>query len=160
MSAIIPVAVKKTVWKKYFNNREIGKCCICGGKIVRSEFHAGHIVSNYNGGPAILENLIPMCSSCNQSINRHNLVDFMERWGYSIPSSLKEISRIIIGNLRLKFLPDNIKRIKIKILNNNNLSLKDKYSYLKEKFNSGYINKMKELGHISLKKYEEYWNTV
>jgi len=108
MSAIIPVAVKKTVWKKYFNNREIGKCCICGGKIVRSEFHAGHIVSNYNGGPAILENLIPMCSSCNQSINRHNLVDFMERWGYSIPSSLKEISRMVKKKIRSKFLFNNI----------------------------------------------------
>jgi len=53
-----------------------------------------------------------------------------------------------------------VKKIKIKILNNNNLSLENKYSSLKEKIDSEYINKMKELGHISLKKYEEYWNTI
>ena len=83
------MAVKETVWNNYFNDSEIGKCCICRCKITRSRHHCGHIISKYNGGPTILENLIPMCSKCNQSINRNNLLDFMERFGFNIPSSLK-----------------------------------------------------------------------
>jgi len=94
----IPIAVKKAVWNYHFPDSEEGKCIACHGKIIRSEHHCGHIVSKKNGGPVKLENLVPMCATCNTSIGGKNLVEFMKEFGYDIPPLLKEAEKLLLDH--------------------------------------------------------------
>lgn len=74
----IPKAVKKAVWDKYIGE-EIGKhVCLCCEKteITQMSFHCGHIVSEVNGGEINVNNLKPICESCNKSMGTKNLEEF------------------------------------------------------------------------------------
>ena len=37
------------------------------------DFHAGHIISEKNGGLINIDNIIPICSQCNTSMNSENM---------------------------------------------------------------------------------------
>ena len=55
----------------------VSKCLCCNhNEISQQEFNCGHIISIKDGGLDILENLLPICSSCNGSMGSTNLVDF------------------------------------------------------------------------------------
>ena len=43
-------------------------------------FECGHIISDYNKGKISLDNLRPICSSCNKSMGRQNWDDFENRF--------------------------------------------------------------------------------
>ena len=44
-------------------------------------FHCGHVVAESKGGQTILENLRPICGSCNSSMGTENMCDFVDRLG-------------------------------------------------------------------------------
>ena len=44
-------------------------------------FHCGHVISEFNGGNATIDNLRPICPSCNSSMGRTNMDIFMMRHG-------------------------------------------------------------------------------
>ncbi len=46
-------------------------------------FEAGHIESVANGGPNTFDNLIPICSTCNKSMGKENMIDFILKQGYT-----------------------------------------------------------------------------
>lgn len=73
----IPKAVKDAVWKKYHNDNGVAKCFVCECNEIRmNAFHAGHIVSDKHGGLPVVDNLIPICATCNTSMGATNLYDF------------------------------------------------------------------------------------
>jgi len=79
----IPLALRRSVWNKYIGE-EIGKTlCMCCkiSDISQMTFSCGHIVSVYNGGDINLENLKPICVSCNSSMGTQNMDEFIQNYG-------------------------------------------------------------------------------
>ena len=67
----IPKAIREQVWLKYIGHNYQSKCPIgwCTNTITVFDFQAGHIIPESRGGPTTLENLMPICSRCNSSMN-------------------------------------------------------------------------------------------
>lgn len=72
--------MKRLVWNTYIGE-EIGKIkCMCCklSDITQLTFDCGHIISESTGGELSIDNLIPICHSCNLSMGSQNLNEFME----------------------------------------------------------------------------------
>ncbi len=79
----IPVALKRMVWNKWIGE-ELGKSkCLCCKltEITMLNFSCGHIIAEANGGELKLDNLKPICGSCNSSMNTCNMNDFIKKYG-------------------------------------------------------------------------------
>jgi hypothetical protein len=73
----IPKCLKILVWDETFGKEcGVGKCDVCLVDIDSKNFECGHIQSVANDGPTVLDNLKPICSSCNKSMGIQNLNDF------------------------------------------------------------------------------------
>lgn len=76
----VSVKVKESVWKKYVGNTTETTCFCCGiTNISCFSFDAGHVDSKHKGGSNDIENLRPICGSCNSSMKTENMYDFMLR---------------------------------------------------------------------------------
>jgi 5-methylcytosine-specific restriction endonuclease McrA len=67
--------MKRLVWNTYIGE-EIGKIkCMCCklSDITQLTFDCGHIISESTGGELSIDNLIPICHSCNLSMGSQNL---------------------------------------------------------------------------------------
>ncbi len=66
----IPAALREQVWLHHCGRRFDNKCRVtwCQNKITVFDFQCGHIQAEAQGGPTVLENLIPLCQRCNQSM--------------------------------------------------------------------------------------------
>jgi len=79
----IPASVKNTLWSKHFDNSIQGKCQCCKTEVIsKNNFDCGHIISEKNGGTVHLDNLKPICRSCNSSMGTTNMNDFMTKYGF------------------------------------------------------------------------------
>lgn len=79
----IPASVKNTLWSKHFDNSIQGKCQCCKTEVIsKNNFDCGHIISEKNGGAVHLDNLKPICRSCNSSMGTTNMNDFMTKYGF------------------------------------------------------------------------------
>ena len=77
----IPKCVKNSLWILFFNNLRVGLCQCCKREpITMSNFHAGHVIAERNGGKTSLENLRPICPMCNLSTGTQNMNDFIARY--------------------------------------------------------------------------------
>jgi 5-methylcytosine-specific restriction endonuclease McrA len=81
----IPLVLKRRLWDKYFGEKNgIATCPCCKmTQISTFSFHCGHIVSERNGGALVLDNLIPICQSCNSSMGTKSYNEFCESIGIS-----------------------------------------------------------------------------
>jgi hypothetical protein len=80
----IPAALRRTVWNTYIGE-DIGstECYVgCKTKISQLTFECGHVEAESKGGFTIVENLRPICSSCNRSMGTRNMHDFMKTFGF------------------------------------------------------------------------------
>ena len=78
----IPKSIKKKAWEKYVGN-EIGKtkCPVCNSvDILQSEFHGGHIISDKDGGKCTVDNIKPICPTCNISIGSKNMDEYVKEY--------------------------------------------------------------------------------
>ena len=92
----IPLAVRNAVWDKYISRIEkIGKCYCCEEIMVYPMFHCGQYISEYNGGKVTIQNLRPICGYCNSSIGRHNMGEFMKKYGFDKEIKLKKRTLMI-----------------------------------------------------------------
>ena len=85
----IPKAVKTSVWNKYIEtddpNKLIGKCFVgCGSEITIANFEAGHVTAYSKGGSDKVDNLRPICGTCNKSMGTMNLLEFKETYGLGL----------------------------------------------------------------------------
>ena len=79
----IPASVKNTLWSLHFENNIQGKCQCCKTEVIsKNNFDCGHITSEKNGGTVHLDNLKPICRSCNSSMGTTNMNDFMIKYGF------------------------------------------------------------------------------
>ena len=73
-------ALRRLVWNTYIN-RQVGEhVCLCCESTMISQlnFECGHVISVNNGGKLTLENLRPICTPCNRSMNSKYMVVFMK----------------------------------------------------------------------------------
>jgi len=68
--------LRKFVWESYNNKNLDGKCYVCDRDIDYDTFECGHIVSVFKGGTTTLNNLKPICSSCNKDMGIKNLEEY------------------------------------------------------------------------------------
>lgn len=66
----IPPKLRSAVWEKYCGKpNRIGKCFCCNQEIYSDGlYHCGHIIPEAKGGKLYLDNLRPVCLSCNSSM--------------------------------------------------------------------------------------------
>ena len=80
----IPQAVRIAVWNTYVG-RDVGvsECLVgCGNLMQISNFESGHIISKKNGGQITIQNLRPICSTCNKSIGSKDMIKFIRKYGF------------------------------------------------------------------------------
>ena len=78
----IPVAIRNAVWNTYIGEEYgRGKCYICEGTITHGTYACGHIIAEALGGETTLENLRPVCTSCNSSQGTSNMIEFKKEYG-------------------------------------------------------------------------------
>ena len=77
----IPKTLKNDVWDKYIGREKgVGNCEVCSGEIECRSFHCGHVKSVKDGGDTIIENMRPICGTCNTSMGTENLFEFKEKY--------------------------------------------------------------------------------
>jgi hypothetical protein len=80
----IPAIIKKLVWNTYIGE-DIGKSkCMCCKKtdITQLNFICGHVISEHDGGSITVENMRPICGTCNLSMGTRNMNDFILNYFY------------------------------------------------------------------------------
>ena len=72
--------LRRLVWNTYINQHIGEHVCLCceATMISQLNFECGHVISVHNGGKLELENLRPICTPCNRSMNSKNMIKFME----------------------------------------------------------------------------------
>lgn len=83
----IPKSVKDKLWNNTFGREAgTGPCYCCQETIDSKSFHAGHIVSVHDGGGNNVENLKPICATCNLSMGTQNLEEFKQMYYNGVDS--------------------------------------------------------------------------
>ncbi len=79
ISKTIPLSLKKAVWDHWMGMGEgEAKCPVCKVTMIyQISFHCGHIVAKSRGGLNTVDNLKPICQSCNSSMGNQNMDDFI-----------------------------------------------------------------------------------
>lgn len=66
--------LRRDVWEKYYQKEENkGKCQLCKDVLLFKNYECGHIISKKNGGLNTIDNLKPLCGSCNKKMGH---IDF------------------------------------------------------------------------------------
>jgi hypothetical protein len=79
----IPKAVKAAVWNIYMGKKAETTCFIgCGTTISWNTFECGHVVADSKGGLPTIDNLRPICASCNQSMEAMDMRKFIADFGF------------------------------------------------------------------------------
>jgi hypothetical protein len=76
----IPKALKTEAWNKYVGKEKGEVLCVCcmSRTIQQAEFHAGHILSEAMGGKVTLDNILPICGQCNNSMKTTHMRNYIE----------------------------------------------------------------------------------
>ena len=76
----VPKKVRDDSWNKYVGTVKGEAPCLCcrTTTISKSEFHAGHVISEAKGGLATVENIRPICGPCNLSMGTRDMREFVQ----------------------------------------------------------------------------------
>ena len=82
----IPKKVRTDVWNTFIGpNIPIHRCLCClKTTICMTDFQVGHVLSEHCGGNLNIDNLRPICASCNISMGTTNMKDYVVKYGYLI----------------------------------------------------------------------------
>ena len=72
----VPKALRMKLWTNTFGETFNGSCYVCNTTLNITNFEAGHIVAQSNGGKTTIDNLKVVCKLCNKSCGSDNLNDF------------------------------------------------------------------------------------
>lgn len=74
----IPQSLRIATWKKYVGEEHGKAICLCckSAEISVFTFHCAHVIAECKGGQLTLDNLRPVCPSCNLSMGNQNLIDY------------------------------------------------------------------------------------
>lgn len=71
------ISLRREVWFKYIGIPAKAPCWCCNqNEISTFDFICGHVVAAHHGGGLTLDNLRPICSTCNTDMGTQNLLDF------------------------------------------------------------------------------------
>lgn len=87
----IPNHVREEVWRRY--GGPLCWCCQIEPISARNK-HFGHIIAEAEGGSATVDNLRPVCASCNLRMRTQNMYDFMVAESYPL-RDIAAIQRIM-----------------------------------------------------------------
>ena len=78
----IPKSVKVSVWNRCVGDDRRRALCICCNErtIFVEDFHTGHIVPESKNGSTTIDNLLPVCASCNLSMGATHMRDYMVQY--------------------------------------------------------------------------------
>lgn len=75
----IPYTVREQVWKKCNQNTsDLGICFTCCNDLYFRDMQCGHVKAHALGGDTTIENLMPVCKSCNNDMGVMNLFEYKE----------------------------------------------------------------------------------
>ena len=74
----VPKIIKDLTWQKWIGDDIAKAKCLCCGvnDIKMNSFHCGHIIAEADGGPTTVDNLRPVCATCNLSMRTRNMLEF------------------------------------------------------------------------------------
>lgn len=72
----IPKSLRNQVWVTNCGENFNSQCFCCKNKITVYQWECGHIISEFEGGKLTIDNLKPICSTCNKSMGTQNMYDF------------------------------------------------------------------------------------
>lgn len=80
----IPKVLKDHCWSVWVGDDVARTQCLCCGRneIRMNNFHCGHVVAEARGGEMSVENLRPVCATCNLSMGSENMDAFRARCGF------------------------------------------------------------------------------
>lgn len=80
----IPKAVKDLCWDRWVGDSVASTECLCcyTRQIKMNNFHCGHVIAEANGGRATVDNLRPICATCNTSMRTKTMTDFQAEHGF------------------------------------------------------------------------------
>ena len=82
----IKSSIRQCTWIKHVGESFHSKCLCCYTKDINVfNFHAAHIKAHCKGGEDTVDNLIPTCANCNQSMGDINLYEFQTKCGFQKP---------------------------------------------------------------------------
>lgn len=74
---VIPYVIRDQVWKKCNTNvSDLGICFTCCNDLYFRDMECGHIKAHALGGNVTLENLMPVCKSCNKDMGIMDLFEY------------------------------------------------------------------------------------
>lgn len=78
----IPKATRVALWNNTFGERRgVGACFCCKQEVTQQSFECGHVLAVARGGTDAIDNLRPLCKTCNRSMGTEDMPAFMERTG-------------------------------------------------------------------------------
>lgn len=85
----IPKILKDLTWQRWVGDHIAKTKCLCCGvnDIKMNSFHCGHVISEADGGPTTVENLRPICATCNLSMRTQNMEVFKGQHALGIANS-------------------------------------------------------------------------
>jgi hypothetical protein len=88
-------SIKQQCWNMWVgDNEQTHRCFSCEKWIVRKTcFQCAYFISEVKGGKYLAENLRPICSGCNNSIDKENLESFKIKNGYIVTGSKKTFTK-------------------------------------------------------------------
>lgn len=74
----LPPQLKQAIWEKYIGPTIHGYCFVCERAEISfgTNVEYGHVLAVANGGNDSVENLRPVCSSCNKSMGTRNMMEY------------------------------------------------------------------------------------
>jgi hypothetical protein len=77
----IPKKLREKVWHTSFGDEVEGSCYCCDETIIFDRnYHVGHIIAHAQGGSDKVDNLRPVCRSCNLEMGVQNMDDFKKKY--------------------------------------------------------------------------------
>lgn len=79
VSSSIPSSTRKQVWKVYNGNVGSSVCFVCNATINALEYECGHIIPRSKGGENKVDNLLPICGTCNKAMSDTHLFEHVRQ---------------------------------------------------------------------------------
>jgi 5-methylcytosine-specific restriction endonuclease McrA len=96
----IPKTIRNQVWRRFCGNQLDAKCFCCDQSLAYESWEAGHVVSEAKGGTTNVENLRPICLSCNRSMGKKHMFEFMKEYQLSGLKNIKEYQLSGLKNIK------------------------------------------------------------
>lgn len=85
----IPKTLRALVWNTHIGEERGTTTCLCGTTISQMTFECGHVIPYALGGPTTVDNLYPICGSCNRSMGTHNYATFALLVSGKVPRGMR-----------------------------------------------------------------------